>query len=118
MDETGTSIEPATVERVLRFGTADIPEKYLVIIREVAEKYAEDIFAALRKHEYNPDLVRLHIVGGGAAIVRNFGSYDPERVEIIDDICANAKGYVSYLLVTAILYQMLANCHCANYCAF
>lgn len=93
MDETGTSIEPATVERVLRFGTADIPEKYLAIIRRVAEKYTEDIFAALKKHEYNPDLVRLHIVGGGAAIIRNFGTYDPERVEIIDDICANAKGY-------------------------
>ena len=25
----------------------------------------------------------------------NFGEYDPERVEIISDICATAKGYES-----------------------
>lgn len=93
MEETGASIEPATVERVLRFGTADIPEKYLSIIRKVAEEYAAEIFSTLKKYEYNPDLVRLHIVGGGAVIIKNFGKYDPERVEIIDDICANAKGY-------------------------
>ena len=81
------------MERVLRFGEADIPEKYLGIIRRVAEEYADEIFSALRKYEYNPELVKLHIVGGGAAIIKNFGKYDPERVEIIDDICANAKGY-------------------------
>ena len=93
MEKTGSNIEPATVERVLRFGTADIPERYLAIIRRVAEDYATEIFSTLQKYEYNPDLVRLHIVGGGAAIIKNFGKYDSERVEIIDDICANAKGY-------------------------
>lgn len=93
MDETGANIEEATVERVLRFGTADIPERYLSIIRKVAEDYVADIFAALRKYDYNPDLVKLHVVGGGASLVKNFGKYDPDRVEIIEDICANAKGY-------------------------
>jgi len=58
-----------------------------------SEDYAAEIFSALMKYEYNPDLVRLHIVGGGAVIIKNFGKYDPKRVEIIDDICANAKGY-------------------------
>lgn len=82
-----------TVERVLRFGKADIPGKYLDIIRKVAEKYVEEIFITLRKYEYNPDLVRLHVVGGGAALVKNYGKYDPERVDINEDICANAKGY-------------------------
>lgn len=93
MDRTGSSIDESTVERVLRFGTADIPEEYLAIIRKVAEDYVEGIFAALRKYNYNPDLMKLHVVGGGAALVRNFGKYDPEKVEIIDDICANAIGY-------------------------
>ena len=93
MDRIGSSIDEATVERVLRFGNADIPKEYIDIIRDVAEDYVEKIFAALRKHNYNPDLVKLHVVGGGAALVRNFGKYDPEKVEIIDDICANAKGY-------------------------
>lgn len=93
MDETGAKIEEAIVERVLRFAAADIPEKYLAIIKRVAEDYAEKIFKTLKKYEYNPDLVKLHIVGGGASIIKNFGKYDPSRVEIVEDICANAKGY-------------------------
>lgn len=51
-----------------------------------------DIFATLRKYEYNPDLMRLYVVGGGC-LIRNFGTYDESRVTILDDICATAKGY-------------------------
>ena len=39
---------------------------YLDCITAVARRYVADIFAALRKYEYNPDLMRLYIVGGGA----------------------------------------------------
>ena len=37
--------------------------------------------------------MRLHVVGGGSCLVRNFGEYDKDRVTINDDICATAKGY-------------------------
>ena len=53
---------------------------------------AADIFAALRRYEYNPELMRLTVVGGGGCIVKNFGEYDPARVTILDDICATARG--------------------------
>lgn len=33
------------------------------------------------------------IIGGGGCIVKNFADYDKERVIIIDDICATAKGF-------------------------
>lgn len=101
MDRYAVNIDESLVERILRFGTADISEKFTAVIRSVAEEYVENIFAALRKYEYDPDLVRLHIVGGGACLVENFGKYNPDRVEINGDICATAKGY-EYLA-----YQML-----------
>ena len=41
------------------------------------------------------------LLGGGACLVKNLGKYDPDRVEINEDICATAKGY-EYLA-----YQML-----------
>ena len=47
----------------------------------------------LREHEYNPELMKLYIVGGGGCLIRHFGEYDPNRVTINDDICATAKGY-------------------------
>ena len=38
-------------------------------------------------------LMRLHVLGGGGCLVRNFGAYDAGRVTIYEDICATAKGY-------------------------
>ena len=51
------------------------------------------ILETLQKYEYDPDLMRLFIVGGGARVIRGFGKYDTDRVTIVDDICAAAKGY-------------------------
>ena len=93
MDNFGLKIDESIVEQVLRTGTADIAGKYLDCITAVAKKYTADIFATLRKYEYDPALVRLMIVGGGGCLVRNFGKYDETRVTIIDDLCATAKGY-------------------------
>ena len=94
-DRFGLTMEEATIEEIFRTGTADLSSQYLEIICNVAEAYTEDIFAILRKYEYNADLVKLHIVGGGSCLIKNFGKYDTQRVEIIEDICASAKGYES-----------------------
>lgn len=47
----------------------------------------------MREHEYNPDLMKLYVVGGGSCMIKNFGEYEQNRVIINDDICATAKGY-------------------------
>ena len=93
LDSFGVKIEEATIEQILRYGTTDIGKSYLNCIIAVAKRYVADIFATLRRYEYNSELMRLYIVGGGACLVRNFGLYDESRVTILDDICATAKGY-------------------------
>ena len=95
LDKFGVKIEESTVEQILRFGTADISAPYLDCISSIARQYVAELFSTLRKYEYNPDLMRLHVVGGGGCLIRNFGTYDKSRVTIIDDICATAKGYES-----------------------
>ena len=104
MEKTGAKIDNTVIENVIRRGTADIGEKYLGIIISVARKYASDIFETLRKYEYNPELMRLYVVGGGGCIIRNFADYDKARVTIIDDICATAKGY-EYITLKALLKE-------------
>ena len=89
----GSKISDSTVEQVLRTGTAKIDIDYLACIREVAASYAAELFAALRSYEYDPATTHLTIVGGGGQLIKHFGSYDPEQVTIVDDICAAAKGY-------------------------
>ena len=88
-----TTVDEAIINRVFRFGTADIKEDYLKTITDTATEYVAGIFQRLRKHEYNPELMRLYVLGGGSCLIRNFGVYDETRVTINDDICATAKGY-------------------------
>ena len=59
----------------------------------VARYDKEPIFHKLREREYNPELMRLYVVGGGGCMIQNFGEYDKSRVTIVRDICATAKGY-------------------------
>lgn len=88
-----TTVDETIINRVFRFGTADIKEEYLKTITDTATDYVEGIFQRLREHEYNPELMRLYVLGGGSCLIRNFGVYDASRVTINDDICATAKGY-------------------------
>ena len=89
----GSAVEDSLIEHVIRYGTAEIGDKYLNAIRETATEYVEGIFRKLREREYNPELMRLYVVGGGSCLIKHFGQYDAERVIIMDDICATATGY-------------------------
>ena len=93
MRRFGTAIDDDVIGRVLRNGTADIGKKYLEVIQETARNYVAGIMRRLREHEYNPELMKLYIVGGGGCLIRHFGEYDASHVTINDDICATAKGY-------------------------
>ena len=63
------------------------------MIRPVIESYCTDIWGVLRKYEYDPDTMRLYIVGGGSKLIENFGTYEKSRVTIIPDVRATARGY-------------------------
>ena len=93
MQRFGTAVDDTVIEAVLRHGTADVSERYLTAIREGAMEYAGGIMRRLREHEYDPELMRLYVVGGGSCLVKNFAQYDEKRVTINGDICATAKGY-------------------------
>jgi plasmid segregation protein ParM len=106
-DEKGVQMDNSIIERVFRFGLYDVEglgDDYLKIIREVATDYVTQIFRTLRKYEYTPDLVKLQFVGGGACLVKNFGEYDSNRVEVNEDVCATAKGY-EYLAQQLLLHN-------------
>ena len=73
MDTFGVRINEATIEQVFRHGTADIGKPYLDCITSAARQYVADIFTTLRRYEYNPDLMRLYIVGGGGCLSETSG---------------------------------------------
>ncbi len=93
MKQYGAPVDESVIERVIRHGTADISQRYLTAIQDTATEYASGIFRRLREHEYDPELMKLYVVGGGSCILKNFGDYEKDRVIINEDICATAKGY-------------------------
>ena len=93
MQRFGVAVDDTVIETVLRFGEADIGKQYLDAIRESASEYVAGIMRRLREHEYNPELMKLYVAGGGSCLIKNFAEYDPARVTINGDICATAKGY-------------------------
>lgn len=95
-DKTGTELMHEVIENFLRAGETDISEPYASLMKEVAGEYASQIFQKLRDYEYNDQMMKLYVMGGGARIVEAFGEYDTDRVTFNHDIRANAKGYEYY----------------------
>lgn len=86
-------VDDLIVKKVLKYGTAEIGEKYLKAIGECATEYTEKIMRKLREYGYNEELAKLHFLGGGAMLMKHFAKLDKNRVHFIEDINANAKGY-------------------------
>lgn len=93
MNSFGAKIDSSIIERFFRYGKTDISERYRNCIVSEIKKYTESVLEILEKYEYNSDLMKLYITGGGANIMRNFADMDKSRVVFVDDICAAAKGY-------------------------
>ncbi len=91
--QTKRKINDYTIESFLRNGKANIPDSDSAVIRSVAEKYVKDIFDMLYAHGYDENTMLLYIVGGGGCLVKHFYKGSLDRIRIIDDICASAKGY-------------------------
>ncbi len=93
MNATGVKLPEEIINDFLRKGEVDIDDKYVGAAKEIAEEYVKELFQKLRDYEYNEDLMRLYVMGGGARMVELFGKYNPDRTTFNHDICANAKGY-------------------------
>ena len=89
----GTTAPYELMENYLWTGKTELSDKYREMMRSIAEEYAAKIVGKLREYEYNPELMKLHVMGGGICILKNFWDYGDAKVSFIEDIRATAKGY-------------------------
>ncbi len=47
----------------------------------------------IKEHGYNLDVTPIIFVGGGASVMKKFGTQKGANIKYIEDIRANAKGY-------------------------
>ena len=93
MNQTGVKLPDEIISQFLQYGEIDVNNKYLNMVKEIAEQYVKEIFEKLRDYEYNEDLMKLYVIGGGAKMVEMFGKYNQDRITFNHYIFANAKGY-------------------------
>lgn len=93
MREHHAQVEEPMIHSFLRNGAMGIDGELEETMCRVAKDYAGMVFRRLREHGYDPRLMKLYVVGGGGCLLKNFFPIDPNKVILIDDICATAKGY-------------------------
>ena len=93
LDREAEELPAEIIENYLRYGDAKVSGEYQKLMEEAAKSYVDKIYAELKAHGYNPNLMKLYVMGGGAKIVETVGDYDPDNVTFNHDIRADAKGY-------------------------
>ncbi len=93
MDRTGEKLPDEIIENYLRTGETDVDEKYAGPMKEAAALYVDQLLAFIKDHDYNPLLMKLYILGGGARIFEAIKGNTLSGVTYNNDIRANAKGY-------------------------
>lgn len=76
--------------------------EYQEIMQRELINYCEMIFTRLKEFKINTALTKVVFVGGGATIIKNFGTFNDKTTEFILDLKANAIGYQE-------VYSLLSN---------
>lgn len=71
------------IDNILRSGKIELPEPHASLVEKAICDYVEEIFQKLRDHEYNEKLMKVYFMGGGARLVEQFGSYNPDTTILI-----------------------------------
>lgn len=95
-DKTATKLPEEIIENFLRGGRLDVSNSYLALMESAAKEYVKGVFRILREHGYVEDVMKLHFIGGGARIIKEYGEYDEARTSFDLDIRVTVKGYEYY----------------------
>ena len=91
--KTNRTLTEEQIQQVMMYGNAPYSDKMVQIVKEELEVFAKGIEAALKEHGFDPEMTPVVYVGGGAGVMKRFGSVTGRNIMHIEDVKANALGY-------------------------
>ena len=98
MKEFHARLEDEQIEDFLRNENAEIPDKVKHVMEITARDYVSQLMGRIGEHGFDPQMMRLHLMGGGMWLVKKFGDRAVQEairngsILLNDDIHATAKG--------------------------
>ena len=91
--KTNRTLTEEQIQQVMMYGNAPYSDKMVQIVREELAVFAKGIEAALKEHGFDLEMTPVVYVGGGAGVMKRFGSVTGRHIMHIEDVKANALGY-------------------------
>ena len=85
-------VDESEIQNIMRYGRSDIDDEYFAIIKAEIEDFVDKVYNSIREFGYNLKTTPIVFVGGGAVVMKNFGSHDAKNISYNLDVKANAKG--------------------------
>ena len=86
-------IDERDIQQIMMDGKSDLEAAYQDIVVKEIKSFTESIYNKIGEHKYNINTIPITFVGGGATVMKLFGSRKQNNISYLTDVKANAKGY-------------------------
>lgn len=86
-------ISEEMIRQMIQGEDVTMPDDCKLIVREGLVKYARNIEAKLTELGFDLEMVNVVYAGGGASVMKNYGTKKTSNIHYLLDIRANAKGF-------------------------
>ena len=90
--QIGQELDESDIQEIMAGCKNKLPDKYMDIVDACLRSFVEKVYNTLKEHGYNLDITPIVFVGGGATVMKLFGSVKGSNIQYIEDVRANAKG--------------------------
>ena len=91
--KTNRTLTEEQIQQVMIYGNAPYSDKMVQIVKEELEVFAKGMEATLKEHGFDSEMTPVVYVGGGATVMKRFGSVFGRHIMHIEDVKANVIGY-------------------------
>jgi len=100
-------VSESNIQEVMMTGTSSLGEAFSRVMQEQICTFAQEIEAQLKENGFDPELTPIIYAGGGAIVMKLFGSVRGSHICYLEDVKANAIGY-EYFAVKKLQKQVIS----------